>query len=494
MGKQLICEAIIDGMANADTRFVWVKILLPLLFMAGLSVLPFDRHTGELLHNARVAELDDQPQVAAVYIIDLLDRQPWRMNLWEWAGVNQLAGGEDNSAIQSFERASSLGQLSLQGERDLALAYERAGQYADAARAWDRVAERAPSVEVYAHAAQNWRRAGAFPEAVQALREWRVLEPSNAAVAYSLGVLLASDMPDEALIQMSEAARLDGLYANAQADMQRALALADLNDDEGYRLTVIGRALANMGEWEQAELVLTRATQANPSFAEAWALLGEAREQVSKDGLPDLEKAIETNPQSIMARAMLALYWGRLGEWEKAIAHLQVASQMEPGRAVWRMEMGSLYAQSGDLAKAQEDLLAAVQLEPKNVQAWHALATFSLRYDVDLEGIGLLAAEEALALDDQNAVTFDLLGSVLVKLDRPLEGEKNLLRALEIDPDLAEAHYHLGSLYLQKQSNDRAYEHLVQAAELDGSGTTGTLARRLLERYFNQSLETGGQP
>jgi tetratricopeptide (TPR) repeat protein len=481
-------------MANADTRFDWVKIFLPLLFMAGLSILPFDRRTGELLNSARVAELDDQPRLAAVYLYELLDRQPWRVNLWERAGVNQLAGGDDSSAIQSFERASSMGQLSLQGEEDLALAYERAGQYADAARAWNRVAERTPSVEVYAHAAQNWRRAGAYPETVQALRGWQALEPSNAAVAYSLGVLLAGDMPDEAMTQLSEAARLDALYANAQADMQRALSLADLNDDEGYRLTVIGRALANMGEWEQAELVLTRATQANPSFAEAWALLGEAREQVSKDGLPDLEKAIETNPQSIMARAMLALYWGRLGEWDKAIAHLQVASRVEPGRAVWRMEMGSLYAQSGDLARAQEELLAAVELEPKNVQTWHALAAFSLRYDVDLEGIGLPAAEEALALDDQNALTYDLLGSVLVELDRPDEGEKNLLRALEIDPDLAEAHYHLGSLYLQRQSNDKAFDHLVQAGELDGSGTTGTLARRLLERYFNQSVKEGGQP
>lgn len=481
-------------MANPDTRFDWVKILLPLIFLAGLNILPFDQRTSELLHMARVAELDDQPHLAALYIYDLLDHQPWRETLWERAGMNQLASGEDARAIQDFEHASSTEQLSLQSEKDLALAYERVGQYADAALAWSQMAEHAPSAEVFAHAAQNWRRSGANREAIQALREWQAFEPSNAAVAYTLGVLLAGDMPEEALAQLSEAARLDGIYAGAQADMQRALALADLNDDEGYRLTVIGRSLANMGEWDQAERVLTKATQANPSFAEAWALLGEAREQLSKDGLPDLEKAVETNPQSIMARAMLALYWGRLGEWDEAILHLQVAAQVEPDRAVWRVELGSLYAQSGDLARARKELLAAVELEPKNVLTWQALANYSLRYDVDLEGIGLPAANEALALDDQNALTYDLLGSILIELDRPDEGEQNLLLALEIEPNLAEAHYHLGSLYLQKQSNDRAYEHLTRAAQLDASGATGTLARRLLERYFNQTSEEGGQP
>ena len=268
-----------------------------------------------------------------------------------------------------------------------------------------------------------------------------------------------------------------------------------LNNDEGYRLTVIGRSLANMGEWEQAELVLTRATQANPSFAEAWALLGEAREQVSKDGLPDLEKAVETNPQSIMARAMLALYWGRLGEWDQAISHLQVASRVEPDRAVWRIEIGQPVCPIRRPCQGAGGTARGGGIwSQQTCKPWQHWLTFPCGMTWTWRGSGCRRPKKRWRWTIKMRSLMTCSGQSWLSLIDRMRVKTTCCRALEIDPNLAEAHYHLGSLYLQKQSNDKAYEHLVRAAQLDGSGTTGTLARRLLERYFNQSSEEGGQP
>ncbi len=475
-------------------RLTWIKVLLPLLVMTGLNILPFERESGELLSRAAVAELDDQPHLAALYLHRALERQPWRTSLWERAALDLLDAGNDGEAVSDLERAREAGVLSLRGQVELALAYERADRYREAAQAWDEIALRQPGVEVFSHAASNWRRAGEVNLSIRALRSWQALDPTNAAVAYNLAVLLAAVSPADSLAQLDDAARYDGQYAAAQESLRRTLALSDLAADSGYQLALVGRWLANQGEWDLAEGVLARAVVDSPGYAEAWALLGEAREQLGRDGLADLQKALQLNPGSVLTRALMALYWGRQGSWEEAIGHMQAAAKLEPQRAIWRTELGSLYAQSGDLIQAQSELEAAVRLEPQSVAAWQALAGFSLQYGVDEEGLGLQAAEKALELDDSNPVTYDLLGSLYAAVDKPAEGEDALLRALELNPNYAEAHLHLGSFYLQEGKTGQAFTHLEKAAQLGGDGVTGTLARRLLERYFNIRTGGGGQP
>jgi tetratricopeptide (TPR) repeat protein len=478
-----------DGMDSPASRFYWLKILFPLVFLLGLNVQPVDQMGAELLVKARIEEKDDQPQLAAIRLHTMIERQPWRTDLWERAGLNESAAGNEEKAIRDLESAEVVVGLSLNGLVELASAYERAGRYADAARLWEAAALDHPDTEIWAHLAQNQRKAGQVELSTQALRQWQALEPTNAAVAYTLGLQLALDKPDESLSQLNEAARFDPRYANALDVLQRAQALAELNPDNGYRLTVVGRGLANLGEWDLAERALLEATAINPTYAEAWALLGEARSQLGQDGRTELEKALVINPQSVLARALMALYWGRQEQWDKAIAQLEAAARLEPDRAVWRVELGNLHAQQGDLVQAMAEFRTAIDLEPKSPQIWRALASFCLMYEVELEKTGLPAAREAMALDDQDARAYDLAGAILVALEQPDEGKKLLLQALNLDENLADAHLHLGSLYLQQLLMDQAEKELNQAWELDPKGSTGKLALRLLKRYFPGTMD-----
>jgi tetratricopeptide (TPR) repeat protein len=156
---------------------------------------------------------------------------------------------------------------------------------------------------------------------------------------------------------------------------------------------------------------------------------------------------------------------------------------------VWRVELGNLHAQQGDLVQAMAEFRTAIDLEPKSPQIWRALASFCLMYEVELEKTGLPAAREAMALDDQDARAYDLAGAILVALEQPDEGKKLLLQALNLDENLADAHLHLGSLYLQQLLMDQAEKELNQAWELDPKGSTGKLALRLLKRYFPGTMD-----
>lgn len=463
----------------------WVKIFFPLLALVGLNISPVDLALYEKIGQAYLAERGNQPALAVIYLHEILQIRPWQSSLWEKAGLNLIQTGEDTPAIQDLERAEQVGSISIEGRIALAEAYERTEQLAEAARQWSLVIATRESPAAYEHLAQTWRETGDYDRSIDALRGWQSLEPLNPAVAYRLAVQLATLDADESLSQINEAARLDERYRPALDSLQRAFALAGLNDDGAYRLTVVGRALAGLGEWDLAENAFNEATRINPGYAEAWAFLGEARSQIGKDGLAELEKALELSQGSVLAQAFTALYWGRQENWDRAIEHIQAAARLEPQRSVWRIELGNLYAKKGDLVLALSEFTAAVNMDPNSGEALRSLARFCLNYGVDLEQTGLVAARRALAVDENDAQARDLSGAILVELGKAEEGERELLLALEIDPDLPEAHLHLGSLYLQRQDLERAYSHLERARQLDDGGETGEIARRLIERYFN---------
>jgi Tfp pilus assembly protein PilF len=62
--------------------------------------------------------------------------------------------------------------------------------------------------------------------------------------------------------------------------------------------------------------------------------------------------------------------------------------------------------------------------------------------------------------------------------------EQTLLNAIDIAPELASAHLHLGMTYLAQADRGAAHLELTRARDLDPQGETGQLAGQLLDQYF----------
>lgn len=473
---------------------VGLKIILPLIFLTGMNLAPMEFTLTETLEQARVAEADDQPALAVIRYREALERHPWERELWEHLGQAAFAAGEHKEAVQAFEQADRLLPLSPGTRKLLALAYESLGQYENAARQWEEVAAFQPIAEVYACLSKAWEKSGKLSEAVRALRRWHEIDPKNGLTAYRLALNLSITDLREALALIEEAARLDEAYQAAMNALERVGSLSSLNDDPAYRLTLLGRALGELNEWALAERALTEAVNQNPGYAEAWALLGEARYHTGGDGRVELEKALKLNPTSVLGRVLMAFYWSRKGEWQQAIDQMAIATRLEPDRGMWRMELGNLYAQKGDLPQALTEYRRAVDLEPNNPTVLEALAQFCLTYQVQIEDTGLPAAREAVKLDEKSAHAHTLVGALLAAIGHTEEAERELLKALELNDHLAEAHYYLGSLYLIQQRLELAQEHLSTASRLDPQGRFGILSGRLLTRYFHGDVDENKSP
>lgn len=186
-----------------------------------------------------------------------------------------------------------------------------------------------------------------------------------------------------------------------------------------------------------------------------------------------------------------ALYWRRQNQPERALEIIQTIADLQPDENIWKIEMGTITAQTGDLEGAMKYFLDAIAAEPDNPVWSKELITFCLQNNYEVRSTALPAAREYLKLDKESAQSLDMMGWVMLDLKNSLNAERYLIRALEIDPTNAAAHLHLGQVYLLDARPRQAYHHLSTAYSLASrQSDTSVMAERLLEKYFPAGAPT----
>jgi Flp pilus assembly protein TadD len=121
----------------------------------------------------------------------------------------------------------------------------------------------------------------------------------------------------------------------------------------------------------------------------------------------------------------------------------------------------------------------AVSLVPDDAMYWSLLAAFCAQNSVNINDLGIPAAQKAVVLSRNDPAALDVLGWNYLRAGRYIEAESALKLALEHDPNYAPAHVHLATVYLQTNDRVAAYDHLVKAHDL-GSAE----ADAALKQYF----------
>lgn len=406
---------------------------------------------------------------------------PWRGDLWERAGVAAAKAQDYSRSVAYFRRAVNLSeegwiwlgasQLSL-GDAEGAVSTLRRGlQVYDSAAMYRLLAA--------AHREQkDWK------EERAALENQLRLDPSDAYASYRLGLLLTVFAPERALTYLTFAASLDPQFDPAVQTLRSALNLSAAQPSASQQMATLGRALGLVKEWDLAGLAFEKAIALDEENAEAWAWLGEAKQQVGQDGTAELDKAVSLDPASVVARGLRALYWSRQGKYPLTLAEYALAAKYEPENPAWQVGMGSAYAANGDLVSALSAYQRAVELAPNEAAYWSLLAVFCADYGIYLEEIGLPAANKAMDLSPDDPASLDALGWVYLSSGRYASAEQVLSDAAARFPDSLPISIHLAMTYLAQGNRPAAFETLTRVKSLDPRGDYGETAARLLERYF----------
>lgn len=314
------------------------------------------------------------------------------------------------------------------------------------------------------------------------LRKWRAAE-----TAYE--ELLRSDAADTlarerlgALLLGEDPKALKHLSASGTELSERLLAsfLGASAEEPAYVEMRVGRVLIEHQEWGLAARHLERAARDHPHYAEARAYLGHVLGQMGyrDEAKSHLLEAIRLAPTSAVARTFMGLYYDRWGDVTAARKEYEAAYDLVPQNPAICVEIGQTWVAEGRYDVAEIWLREAVSLRPEDPALWEALTRFYLNHNITSNDRATEAAERLLGLIPDSAEAHDLRGWAALQTGRYDTAENHLRRAVELDPGLASAYYHLG-LVLSAQGRDveadRAFD---RAVDLDTSGELVPLVER----------------
>ncbi|MGH9546061.1 MAG: winged helix-turn-helix domain-containing protein [Terriglobales bacterium] len=192
---------------------------------------------------------------------------------------------------------------------------------------------------------------------------------------------------------------------------------------------------------------------------------------------------------------------------------------LKPGKAINPAAhdaylLGRYYSSAEDLTDSKnldskKYYEKAIELEPDYAAAWSGLADYFTACALaaaPLSAPGLfaqaeIAAKKAVALDDSLAVAHGSMAGVYLFSHWDLaRADRELLRAIELDPAFAEAHHERSRVLFALNRPDEAVQEQKKATEIDPFTRPWTLMLALMKAHqFDAAIEEGrsrvlGQP
>ena len=355
--------------------------------------------------------------------------------------------------------------LNIPARRGLAETYLALGETMAAAEQWAIVFAANPAdLSLWYQLAPAHLDKGEWEAAGQAYAAIAAAESGNAEANFWAGALLAAD-PSLAQLYLLEAAG-DPFYAERAEKL--LLALADLTSirDPAHAAARLGFAYLDCGEFALAQRQFEAALADAPAYADAWAYLGLAQDQLGGDGRQAIAQAIELEPDKVLGHSLMGHHWLWFDQPHLARQEFIDAWQLNPENPVHLADVALTYQAEGDYRSAEAWYQAAIRSAPDDATFWVLLARFYLDALYDVANSGLLAAQRAVALSPEDSAALDTLGWAQFLDGQSRLAETNLLAARQRDPSNPAIHYHLGRLYDEQGEWAKAEDAFKQAIDL----------------------------
>jgi Flp pilus assembly protein TadD len=182
---------------------------------------------------------------------------------------------------------------------------------------------------------------------------------------------------------------------------------------------------------------------------------------------PDLnqpgDKKVSDEAQKIAKRALGALSKGDL---ESAKSDFLKVLQLAPDNVATTINLGLVEYRQKNYTEAERLLQRAVRAQPETGLGWLILGV--IEYDQEKLDAALAALAQAALYEPKNAMVHHYLGVTIGKKGWYSGAEEEMRKAIELQPDYAEAHFNLAVFYLQRNppAVELARRHYQKALDL----------------------------
>ena len=192
-------------------------------------------------------------------------------------------------------------------------------------------------------------------------------------------------------------------------------------------------------------------------------MLGDGRFQAAAD---ELSKMLEKDERNMRARFLLARAYGNLGNHGAGILELRqclkIGKYSEHVTEVsLHKALAAAFLETKKYNEARDELLLLTTLEPDNFEHYYELGQILFRSQNYGKAIGVLG--KSVSLNDKHADSYSLLGQSQYHMSSYQDARASLLKAVQLQPGLALAHYFLGLCLRYLQDTEWAIKEFEKA-------------------------------
>jgi len=156
-------------------------------------------------------------------------------------------------------------------------------------------------------------------------------------------------------------------------------------------------------------------------------------------------------------------------QWKPARTAWEAVLKLEPDNAPALSNLGKVQYQLGDYEAARKSLEKATLLKPELTDSWLTLGQVYLELKAPMMAVS--ATTRGVAENPADPRAHNALAIVLKRIGWTNGAEAELQKALDLDPESAEAHFNLAVMYLERKppSLEMAGRHYRKARSLGAS-------------------------
>lgn len=270
-----------------------------------------------------------------------------------------------------------------------------------------------------------------------------------------------------------ECPRYSYLYVFITLLLVAALALSGCKNAEAAKTEHVNRGdqLLKERKYQEASLEFRNAIQIDERMAAAHWGLARAFEGMERFGeaAQEIQRSIDLDPNNLDARVHLGNYYmvGRQPNIAEAERLAKEVLTKDPNFIEGHILLATiLYAQDmSHPEKALAELNHAIELNPGRVESYLSLARFYAT--TNDAGRAEETLRRAVSVNPASALAHDEYARFLATHNRAADAEAEFRRAVEVEPNAHEPRIALGSFYIATKQLDKAEETYKALAELE---------------------------
>lgn len=279
------------------------------------------------------------------------------------------------------------------------------------------------------------------------------------------------DQAKENVKQLTAETSTDKFQAAGQS-LQNAFNIYDtfVDSPTSYLLTLSAENLIDINEFALARPLLLQAINEKNDYRDAWVLLGYSylQSNLLEDADQALRKAKQIDPYFGETYFYMGVTQEALGNTKEAIEYLNQSENFGYNQKQnTYLHLANNYYKNQEYAKAADNFTKAIDLGTISIDDYIKPVWLYLE-PLNNKSKALEIAQKAFSEHPDNAMAFNLLGWAQLSNDQLAEAQKNLEKAVSLNPQLEASYYNLGNLHKQQGNTSVAkayYEKAVSYAE-----------------------------